>query len=138
MYLNKIEDPRDALQKAKRPELIQHARAHNVSEIHPEMPAIMMRQILRSKGLTRINLPPRPLGAPLGPAVTSDQGATVDADADLARQWQQQKTEPVETQSLASMGINELRKECQRLEIKLARTANMKSMRELIEAKRNG
>jgi len=141
MYLNKIDDPRDPLQRARQADILKFARERNIKEISHDMPAMLARPIIRSKGLNgqfaawaRANVQFAPLGQPSGPAVTSDQANAVDAEADMARQFAQQKAEP----SLDGMGINELRKECQRLQIKLGRRDNMDSMRSKIEAERNG
>lgn len=153
MQLNRIDDPRDSLSKARRSELIAYARANGVKEIDPNMPAILMREILRGKGLTRIKIPNRPLGAIGQTGALPDHpltsGVEADATADLARQWAQQSAPApaapaaapatsARDKPLADMGINELRKVCQDLGIKLGRTDNMKSMREHIEAHRNG
>lgn len=73
MYLNKIDDPRDSLAKAKRRELIEFAHANGQMDITERMPAADytdengrehpgIRTILRQRGLTRISIPNRPLG----------------------------------------------------------------------------
>lgn len=143
MILNKIEDPRDALAKATRHELLQHARANRVSEIQHDMPATLMRKILRSRGLTRIAIPKRQLGAQVQPhaAVQSNDapGIELDAEADLMRQYMTQSKAPV-VQSLGidAMDINALRAECRRLNIKMARGENTASLREKVKAAING
>lgn len=152
MQLHKIDDPRDRLAKARRSELVKFARANNVTEIDPNMPAELMRGILRSKGLTRIQIPDRVLGHPNQPhgnaplhasnaPVTPTQGVEVNALADLERQWKQEQAgprapAPAEEKPLKDMSINELRKVCQGLGIHLGRRDNMVTMREKIEAKR--
>ena len=50
MILNKIDDPRDNLEKAHRRELVLFAQAQGVSEITEHMPAILIRRTLRAKG----------------------------------------------------------------------------------------
>lgn len=144
MYLNKIDDPRDTLQRARQSDILRFARARDIKEISHDMPAVLARPIIRSKGLAgqfsswaRGNVQFTPLGQPSGPAITSDQANAVDAEADMARQFAQQKQQDTEP-PLDGMGINELRKECQRLQIKLGRRDNMDSMRSKIEAERNG
>jgi len=103
MILDRIIDPRDNLEKARRCELEHYARANGVGEIDPNMPAQLMRRILRAKGLTQIAVPNRPLGAvnarPLLPdptqaargeadgATASEAVAEIAAEDDLARQW---------------------------------------------------
>lgn len=139
MQLNRIDDPRDPLSKARRSELVKYARANGVKEIVPDMPALLMRDILRRRGLTRPPIPNRPLGAqvqnglPAVAAGTQQSGVEADALADLARQYQQQRQPPAPL-APTSMGINELRAECKRLGIKLSRRDNMNSMREKIGA----
>lgn len=65
LHLDKVFDPRDSLEKARRKELENFAKAHNVADVRPGMPAPLMRDILRQKGLTEIKLPPtRYLGGP--------------------------------------------------------------------------
>lgn len=149
MQLNRIDDPRDQLAKARRSELVKFARQNGVKDIDPNMPANLIRHKLRSMGLTRIMIPTRILGQPNQPhgnakvsasnaPVIPTSGVEVSAMADLERQWRQEAAapKPVEGPPLKSMGINELRAECKRLDIKLERRDNMVSMREKIEAKR--
>lgn len=107
MQILRTEDPRDPLEKARRPEIFSFAKANNVTEITPEMPAMLMRRILRTKGLTNIRIPKRVLGqqefrpqptSPHQPSIEQRlQGAEHEIDAldDLARQFQAQpKPEP--------------------------------------------
>ena len=134
MILNKIEDPRDALAKAHRYELYKFAQHSGVNEITHDMPASIMRKILRGRGFTRINIPARPLGAQNQGAGMEPgaKGVEVNADDDLMRQWLQQK-KPV-AKSPDEMGLSELRKECTRLNIKMIRGDNTLSLREKIKA----
>lgn len=134
MILNKIEDPRDNLEKARLWELEAFAAANRVTEVRPGMPAILIRKILRSKGVTRIRIPPRQLGALNGggaPLPTGDE-KVVEADAsdDLMRQWLQQQAapppaaippapEPVALDETTD--INVLRRMCQARDIKMSR-----------------
>ncbi len=148
MILNKIEDPRDNLEKATRRELFLFAREQKVNEISDEMPAILMRDILRRRGLTRIRVPPRPLGAmngghaSAGPAVPEANGVEADAIADLARQWAQQARAPEAQEPaappLATMDINALRRICKAEGIPMGRRDRMPDLVAKIEAKRNG
>lgn len=142
MQLNKIDDPRDALSKARRDELRRYGKSNGI-EFPVDMPAILMRDMLRNRGLTRINIPPRPLGAqnegaPSAGIEQPKNGIEADALADLARQWQQGQPVQTAAEPVRSTGINELRAECKRLGIKLSRRDNMDSMRAKIEAGRNG
>lgn len=126
--LHRIDDPRDALQKARRYELLQFAKAHSVTDIVPGMPANLMRRILRERGLTHINVPPRPLGVVGGNATPQDAPATqVNADDDLMRQYTMQK-------SVDDMTIGELRSEAKRRGIK----QKIGESRDSLKAKLNG
>lgn len=109
MQILKVQDPRDTLEKARRPELVKFAEQHRVAEIDPAMPATLMRKILRSKGLTSITIPNRQLGQISGTRINTKspvkeaQAASgsneppkvveVDADEDLLRQWKAQQAE---------------------------------------------
>ncbi len=132
MILNKIEDPRDSLSRARRSELVPFARAKGLTNVTEAMPAVLIRRELRAAGFTRIAVPHRPLGAqnqtPLPAGVTEGSKiAEVDADADLARQFAAQSA-PIK--AVADMAINELRAACKERGIKLSRRDNMQSMRE--------
>lgn len=134
--LKRIDDPRDALERARRLELVNFARANGVKEINPEMPAILMRKILRGKNLTGIAVPDRRLGMPENATAqaTMDTAASaneINAEDDLARQFAQQKAAPMKRP--AQMSINELGAEMKRLKIKRGRRDNMTTMRAKIE-----
>lgn len=131
LSLNKIFDPRDSLEKARRKELEKFARAHRVDDIKPGMPAPLMRDILRQKGLTSIDLPPtRYLGGPSDMKVQGMQrhverppNAKVEeltALDLLKKEWE--KTD------YSSMDIRQLRKACKEQGIKLKRTDKMTDM----------
>lgn len=156
MQLKTIDDPRDSLAKARRWELEQYAKANGVTEIQPGMPAIVMRNILRSRGLTRIPVPARPLGQqnqpkprlmykngilqqpqpPLPRPEPQSKGVEANADDDLARQFgleritSEEKAKLFPDKLVADMKITELRQECKRRGIKMARTDNMPALRE--------
>ena len=136
MQLLTIEDKRDNLEKATRRELFLFAQANKVAEISDEMPAMLMRDILRRRGMTRIRIPPRHLGAMNGGrhspqiAVPEANGIEADAISDLARQWQAQQRnsapppppavrEPAEIDEKTD--INVLRRMCQKRDIKMSR-----------------
>lgn len=136
MILDRIEDPRDALDKARRIELFRFARAHGLKDVVETMPAILMRRILRERGLTNIKIPPRPLGAmnqanPLPPNIPGgvEKVVEMDAEADLMRQYEATKTAPP-SKPIRMMDINELRRECQRRGIKMGRRDNLLTLRE--------
>ena len=141
--LHSITDPRDNLMKARRIELYRFAREKGVTEIVENMPGELMRDILRSKGITNIAVPSRQLGTPEQMVTTPtshrdgtteikqpDKIVEVSAIADLKRQWQQNQ----EPKQPSEMTITELRKECKRRGIKMARTDNMVTLK----AKLNG
>lgn len=142
--LHSITDPRDALGKLKRLELFRLAQENKITEIPSEqMPGDLMRDILRSKGIHPKSVPNRQLGTsePTVTTPTSHRGGAVEvkapdkivevsATADLARQWQQSR----EARPVAAMSITELRQECKRRNIKMARTDNMTTLK----AKLNG
>lgn len=149
MILNKIEDPRDNLEKATRRELFLFAQANRISGVSDEMPAILIRDILRRAGKTRISIPPRPLGgnprAAHAALQTPEQnGVQADAVADLARQWAQQQAAPAiqptvpgkAEKPLKECGINELRRICQAEDIHMSRRDRMPDLIAKIEARR--
>ena len=129
MLLSRIDDPRDTLERASRDELFFFAQERGVTEIEQNMPAILMRKILRQKGLNSINIPNRPLGANPGVVIADPQEKVpeMDADAALEEQWRQSKEAP---KDVSKMGMQELRSECKRRGIKMARTDNLKTLRE--------
>jgi len=158
MQLHKTEDPRDSLQKARRKELFEFAKQHNVRAIAPDMPADLMRGILRQHGLTNIRTYHPPLGSTQQDGTglerkykngllaangraheTMPKGVEVDAMADLMRQYAQQKrdrlmyTRPYK--SPVEMNIQEARQECLRQGIKLLRTYKLADLRDLLIAK---
>lgn len=138
MQLLSITDPRDNLEKANRDELEKFAKEKGVEEIKEGMPAILMRRILRSRGLVSVTVPNRPLGfyeggkSYGGEAITDTQINSVNADDALEQGWKKEQEKPVSTPK--EMGIRELRSECKRRGIKMARTDNMDTLR----AKLNG
>jgi hypothetical protein len=77
--LLKADDPRSPLERARRLELLAFARANSVTEIKHDMPAPLMRKILRLKGLTNIKIPDRKLGAIPAPQAVGPSIITRDA-----------------------------------------------------------
>lgn len=131
MILNRVMDPRDKLQHATRAQLYKFAEAHNVEEIinfqgQGNMPKVMMLAILRSKGLTDINVRPRPLGSDV-PNVAQNAPADneVDAVAALAAQINARP-------SVTNMKMPQLRSECKKRGIKTKRTDSAERLRELL------
>lgn len=154
MQLNKIDDPRDKLAKARRSELVRYARANGIQTFefmgqtfNPSFAdAEITRAYLRSVGLRNPPIPNRALGQinqPHGNAKESassapippTNGVEVSALAHLVQQ--SKRPDPVvEPPSLNQMGINELRSLGKSLGIKFTRKDNMPTMRDKIEAKR--
>src|SRR3990167_10314110 len=93
IQLLKITDPRDNLEKARRRELVAFAHANGLKEINDEMPAILIRRILRRHNLTQITIPKRVLGSTAGPVAdavvdaAATDGPKIDMEDDLARQY---------------------------------------------------
>ncbi len=131
LQLLNVTDPRDNLERAHRPELLKHAKENGVTEIVETMPAILMRKILRSRGLVKINVPKRTLGQydggrAYGGDAISETGAaaSVSIDDDMERQWKQhESTQP------QNMTMQAMRKECKRRGIKMVRTDNAETLK---------
>lgn len=137
--LLKIEDPRDSLDKARRSELLAFARANGVTEIAHDMPAIVMRRILRSKRLTNIRIPRRTLGQPeLRPdaLVSTEPNNVVSLDAgdELMRQYQAGAMAVPAAPSLDTMTRAELAKACKAKGIAMARTDKKETLMEKLSA----
>lgn len=129
----RVEDPRDRLEKATRLELWRFAQENGVNEITPEMPAMLMRPILRRRGLTNISVPRRELGSPRGSAVSNNStvaASQADATADLARQWQQEKIRKEDEKATEEMSFMDLRKALKAKGVKFSRRDNMQTLRE--------
>lgn len=117
LQLHRIQDPRDSLERARRSELVEFAKKKGISEIVPEMPAILMRKILRSRGMTDIRIEPRQLGemtrTKINAKVSTAKPAKdrtgepqkiveVDAEADLLRQWKVEQTTPAASEAASA------------------------------------
>ena len=139
LVLKSIDDPRDALERARLPELLAFAAANGV-EIPPAFQdkAIIIRQLLRQRGLTRIKVPPRVLGKPYAnETVAPDAPAnTVDAAADLMRQvMAAPPPEPVKAGKMPV--IVELRKECKARGISFTKTDKAADLRAKLNGKQD-
>lgn len=145
MQLLSIDDPRDNLEKARRMELVKFAQANGV-KVTPEMPAILIRKVLRSQRLTHIRIPNRPLGhpgegikdeplvAPASAAVGEETAVEVDAETDLARQLGLAPAPPAVSTEGGRPGrgldeLSRLRRKAKALGIKVDRTDNMITIR---------
>lgn len=123
MILNRIEDPRDNLHKASRFELCAIAKHHGISEIRYNKDGQTlddMIKILRDNGVRDIKIPERPLGV-YKPVI-------LNADDVVPKQSTPVVSNTVE-KPVSAMTIIELRSECKRRGIKMARTDNMDSLR---------
>lgn len=135
-----VSDPRDKLDRTRQLDLYKYAQANGVTEIaRKDMPAPLMRRILRSKNLTNPPIQRSPLGSPnlppgqtprlldahgqptpTGPVV-KEKVVELDADDALAQQYQAEQQQPAAEEKpadkrdrwkgmkLADMGINEMR-----------------------------
>src|SRR5262245_14880558 len=142
MKLDRIDDPRDSLDKAHRLELVRFANANGMKEINENMPAILIRRELRKKGLTNIRIPKRPLGAQNPPpAENSENVVQASADDDLARQYSQPQPSHRRYRRLVErpkLEINILRDKCKSLGIKMERRDGTNSLKAKIEAYEKG
>ena len=143
--LHSVTDPRSNLDRARRMELFRFAQEKGLKDIQETMPADLMRQILRNKGITSIAIPQRQLGAmqqefttPTShktgaqpPRQQPDQVVEVDAVEDLARQWTAQQ-QPAAAKPVEAMTITEARRECKRRNIKFARTDKLVALKAML------
>ena len=138
MQLLSIDDPRDNLQKATRFELIDFAKANGI-DVPEDAPAIYTMKILRSRGLTNIRIPDRPLGLYVGSGevmseaqISSDSEViSSNAEDDLIRQYQTQKKEEADVSKLP---MHRLRTVCKEKGVKFSRKDNMQTLREKLSA----
>lgn len=157
MLLKTTEDFRSPLEKATQAELAKFAKARGVSEINPAMPAPLMREILKAKGIIDIhvhfpNLLRRTLGQQRGvnaspftakPATTL--ASQVDVAEDLARQWTERQARdtasrvptpaPTEVRAKNENAMAALRAECKRRGIAMSRTDKMADLRAKLDGK---
>lgn len=143
MQLNKIDDPRSNLQKARRRTLVEFAHSKGMTDITEQMPAEKIREKLQERGFSQIPARHYPLGhagrhevPPIGPrqqpqAAPAPTGLNA-SELEEFRQWQQQRKAP--TGSIDSMNIGDLRKACKAKGIPMVRTDNIKSLREKLKA----
>lgn len=133
MQLLRTEDPRDPLQKATRDELVDFAKLQGWIDINEQMPKPLIIRKLREKGISRIPIPDRPLGAFKGKdsyGIIAEQpdAPTVNADDALIEQYEATKDEPV-AKTPDEMTMGELRKACKARGIKMVRTDNLETLR---------
>lgn len=141
-------DPRDNLDKAHRRELLDFAKANGL-EVDENMPAddiegragTGLRGLLRSKGLTRIAIPPRSIDNRIGdrtfplkskPAVPAQASADEWAEFQKFKAWkaaQSQDAKITEPKPIDQMSITELRTECKARGIKMERKDTMETLR---------
>ena len=150
MRLNRIDDPRDTLSRARRRELVEFAHAQGQMDITEDMPADDyqdlsgkklpgIRSLLRQRGLNHIPIPSRTLGKsgrhetmPLTPAKPAAVAADVSDEWAQFQKWKaSQQPQPAKPARKAKYQqrlvprpqseINKLRDECKRLGIKMDR-----------------
>lgn len=148
MQLFKVIDPRDNLEKAKRKELIEFAHAHGLTHLTTELPAILIRKELRSRGLVNIRIPARKLGSPpkrdvfapeMNAPVNENDVTVVNAEDDLARQYGLSEPEKPPEKPKPKNGaviheIAALRKKAKAMGIKV----DPRDTREMLKAKIRG
>lgn len=138
MQLLNVTDPRDNLAKAKRTELVSYAHKEGQTDITPAMPAILIRNILRSRGLSRIQIPRRVIGERVdwktggksAPEANPDTPASVEVNMedDLARQFAASSAPKIVTPE--NMTMPQLRMACKDKGIKMVRKDNAATLRE--------
>lgn len=151
MLLNRIDDPRDNLEKAHRLELVRFANANGLTQITEHMPAILIRRELRSRGLTNIRIPRRILGAqnqaaslPPGNGGPQPKVVEMDAAADLARQFRTEAAVPLPNGRPRRLverpksKINLLRDQCKELGIHMGRRDKTEDLERKIAEAANG
>ena len=147
LVLHRIDDPRDALSRARRKPLELFARDAAIIEIKAGMPGDLMKCIIRMKGYVerykewaaRNRIVNPPLGGEKPQPTNGADENAINADDDLMRQWMAQHqtvsedqptNSPADRKPVEKMGINELRAECKSRGIKLSRRDNMKSLKD--------
>lgn len=125
MQLLKIEDPRDPLNKASRYELCQLAKAYGIAEITygSALQLPDMVKILHERGIHDIKIPERPLGVYTPVVLNADEVEKTAPQPAAA-------ADPVIETPVSDMNMTEMRKECKRRGIKMARTDNLSTLRE--------
>lgn len=110
LSLKSIEDPRDLLEKATRKELENYAKENGIKEIKQTMPAVVMRQLLRRRGVFDVGVR-RTLGRPMNAVkqeidYSQEASVTMSADDALMKQWEVDDAQD----DYSSMHIGKLRK----------------------------
>jgi len=156
MILDKIDDPRSPLEKARRAELIAFARDRGVKEIKHDMPATLIRKILRAKGITDIRPPMRQLGQEgrtvVAPTLVTREGLnrvvehvpttrqetearepeTIDADELLAQAYEASQTPKRPVATAPKRSIAALRNECKTRGLKQPARATAEQLEALL------
>jgi hypothetical protein len=158
--LQRIDDPRDNLDKALPDELYFFAKSKGITDINRAEPAELMRKKLRVKGLVDIPIPNRVLGQPTdwrnewSTGSKEDPRPSITADQLLQKQWDEQQgktnkragVEKFSTEQIVgslieqklvdvdNFDIKQVRKLCKSRGIKMARTDNLKTLREKLRA----
>lgn len=132
----KQEDPRGSLEKASRYELAQLAKKLGFTDITYDTPHPIQVKMLKARGVMEIDIPERILGDirpvvyntdPVQPApAQKTEAKSMTADELLEQEFRQNKPDKTASQ----MNMTEMRSECKRRGIKMARTDNLKTLRE--------
>lgn len=150
LALKKIEDSRDEIGQMRRYPLVQFAHDIGHKDISEMMEVGFIRRLLKERGVSRhqarewmakqrMRLPPLGTVNPsayekgqFSPAMAPPADAKIEnvtAEEDMARRWQAQKqAERKDTRPPSE--ITTLRMECKKRGIKMARTDNIKTLRE--------
>jgi|SRR5581483_2814129 len=128
MILNRIEDPRDNLHKASRYELCTIAKYHGITDIGYGKDGQTLDdiiKILRNNGIHDIKIPERPLGV-YNPVLLNAEDVVPNKEVFHSIPGTETT---ISLKQISDMTIVELRSECKRRGIKMARTDNMESLR---------
>lgn len=148
MILQKIDDPRDHLERANRDELWNFAVENEITEIlndcdpfGSQPPADRMRNALRKRGIFKIPYRERVLGDYSGKdyspnAITQSAPTSqpsipeVNAQALLDQEWERAKqVKKVVEKPVTDMSMTELRHACKQRSIKMQRTDNKETLK---------
>lgn len=132
------EDPRSNLEKASRYELAQLAKKLGFDDITYDTPQPLQVKKLRERGVTDINIPERILGDSRPLVYNTDKvekapAKPTEARSMTAEELLEQEFNADRPKTPAQMGMTELRSECKRRGIKMARTDNLRTLREKLE-----
>lgn len=126
--LLKNEDPSDNMDRMRRMQLVRFAHDNGQMDIHADMPASLIRDYLRKRGITRAPPQPSIFGAMNQHPDPGQNVPAVDATSDLERQYLAQQPER-RRPGRPKSEINVLRDECKRLGIRMDRRDRMPDLK---------